>query len=488
MNGRRSFKSDDSFLEKLAIGATGARAVLQKLSDAGLHPVELERGSLNHKIWKHIKIKRLRVPDILVLDSATRIEVRAKTSLEISMSHSLSDPARGWDRGLENGDFVAVIECHKTGAGPTDWEASRLVQFIRVSELRGAFEQKHVVTEKPKGAEEGFEVRITWPAAIASAAGTVSEITSERLKFRRETDARAISLSLSKRHIRLTPLVTLGDRIVEGQILASVVPVLSALPSAKPAGIETYSAMLGSRSVAERYAAAKAFRHLNLRAGCSQLEQILADTKEHIFVRLETAATLAQWNIESGSNFIRETLASEYLEQRLEAVIILGELRTAAASDLLKTMLTDATQHAEIRAGAAWALGEIGSADSIETLVRTFGELSPAIQTEAARALRRIANTASSLIVAGLPTAMPEQRAGIAWALAHAGQFKVDELMSSMIDDNARRWAAYIIGSQDQTVWASRLEQLQQQDPQVYFAVTVLWQIIASWIANVNEY
>ena len=163
-------------------------------------------------------------------------------------------------------------------------------------------------------------------------------------------------------------------------------------------------------------------------------------------------------------------------------------MRTAAASDFLKAVLADTTQHAEIRAGAAWALGEIGRADSIASLVHTFAELSPAIRTEAARALRRIANSSSSQILAGLPAAMSDQRAGIAWALAHAGQFNVDELMSVMTDDNARRWAAYIIGSQDQAGWASRLEQLQKQDPQVYFAVTVLWQIMASWIANLNEY
>ncbi len=96
---RRSFKSDESFLEKLAIGATGTRAVMSDLRQQGFTPIELERGSSNWKIWKQIKIKRLRLPDILLLDKGIRIEARAKTALEISMSHSESDPERGWDRG-----------------------------------------------------------------------------------------------------------------------------------------------------------------------------------------------------------------------------------------------------------------------------------------------------------------------------------------------------------------------------------------------------
>ena len=63
---RRSFKSDESFLEKLAIGATGTRAVMSDLRQQGFTPIELERGSSNWKIWKQIKIKRLRLPDILL--------------------------------------------------------------------------------------------------------------------------------------------------------------------------------------------------------------------------------------------------------------------------------------------------------------------------------------------------------------------------------------------------------------------------------------
>ena len=68
---QRSFKSDESFLEKLAIGAIGARRVMADLQSQGYRPIELERGSSGFKIWKSIKIKRIRVPDILLVDSGT---------------------------------------------------------------------------------------------------------------------------------------------------------------------------------------------------------------------------------------------------------------------------------------------------------------------------------------------------------------------------------------------------------------------------------
>lgn len=79
---------------------------------------------MSYKIWKQIKIKRLRVPDILCLNCGTRVEARAKTQLEISMSHSLSDPERGWDKGLADRDVVALSLCAKSGERPVDWQAS----------------------------------------------------------------------------------------------------------------------------------------------------------------------------------------------------------------------------------------------------------------------------------------------------------------------------------------------------------------------------
>jgi len=49
MAGRRSFKADESFLEKLAIGAIGARAVFAEMVRQGHKPVELERGSMDYR-------------------------------------------------------------------------------------------------------------------------------------------------------------------------------------------------------------------------------------------------------------------------------------------------------------------------------------------------------------------------------------------------------------------------------------------------------
>src|SRR3990167_2472148 len=89
-----AFKTDESFLEKISIGAIGTRKAFDDLKRKGHTPIELERGSMNYKIWKRIKIKRIRVPDILCVNCGIRIESRAKSKFEISMSHSTSDPDR----------------------------------------------------------------------------------------------------------------------------------------------------------------------------------------------------------------------------------------------------------------------------------------------------------------------------------------------------------------------------------------------------------
>jgi len=185
---RRAFKSDVSFLEKISMGAIATHRVFEHLRDQGHNPFELERGSMSFKIWRKIKIKRIRVPDILCVACGRRVESRAKTAFEISMSHSLSDPERGWGYGLDDSDFVALVICKRVGDRPIDWQADELVQYIPVYELRSAQRNNLVRFVKPKGAEEGFEARISWPVAIARSAGIVKSVTSDHIQYYRQTD------------------------------------------------------------------------------------------------------------------------------------------------------------------------------------------------------------------------------------------------------------------------------------------------------------
>jgi hypothetical protein len=48
----------------LAVGAVGAQAVQQYLNSLGHDVVELERGSLATRIWRDVKRKRVRIPDL----------------------------------------------------------------------------------------------------------------------------------------------------------------------------------------------------------------------------------------------------------------------------------------------------------------------------------------------------------------------------------------------------------------------------------------
>jgi len=181
---------------------------------------------MSFKIWKGIKIKRVRVPDILCVDCGKRVESRGKTKLEVTMSHSVSTPERGWDFGLNDDDYIALVKCSKMGDRPTDWVAEDPVQYIPVSSMRDAFQRSMAVSEKPKGATEGFELRVTWPSCTANYGCRITFADTEKIQYRRLNDNRLVTLRLQKRGIRITPQVEVGEKAIKNQIIASAVPIL----------------------------------------------------------------------------------------------------------------------------------------------------------------------------------------------------------------------------------------------------------------------
>jgi hypothetical protein len=488
MANRRSFKSDVSFLEKISIGAIGTRQVFEDLENQGHRPLELERGSMNFKIWKEIKIKRIRVPDILCVACGRRIESRAKTTFEISMSHSLSDPQRGWDYGLHDSDFVALVVCRRSGNRPIDWQADKLVQYISVQELRSAQRNGLAIIVRPKGAEEGFEARISWPASIATSSGTVLSVTKHRIQYRRQSDNRTITLRLIRRGLVMESLVSEGDAVVQCMALAAVVPVIKLFPCFRSTTHEHYVNQLSTPSLSEIYAAAKALSLFKSEAVSQVLLNKVNDTSEHIYVRLEAAASLARHSEDHGWSFIKACLADAYLQNRLEAVIALAEIPSDASCQLLCEILMDNRQHPEIRAGGAWALGELHNPLALNALVDSFAGIDEDIRIEAARALAKLGSRFSQEIANKFPRTTPDKRPGIAWALSKSGKFKLEDLLDSLVDEDARHWVSYILGTQDQRRYIDELEKLKARDPEVYFAVTVLWKIMTSWVYELEEY
>jgi HEAT repeat protein len=286
----------------------------------------------------------------------------------------------------------------------------------------------------------------------------------------------------------LVPQCKVGDTVQAKQIVASVVPInLNPRPEAE-VDEKYFIKQLQSASLSDRYAAAKALRFLGYREAADTLKQRMDDEAEDIYVRLESGAALASHGIESGWEFLSDSIDSEFLTVQLETVIVLSEIRDSKSEQLLIRVLTDANRDTEIRAGAAWALGEFATESSVSALTETFDLASSEIKIEAARSLLRVTPSQLATIVAILRSVDPNKRDGIAWALARAGGFDPRDLMQGEIDDDLRRWTSYIVGYGKHLFAEGQIEELTRLDPEIHFAASVLWQILASWIHDLKEY
>jgi hypothetical protein len=195
---RLALKPDSSFFRKIAIGAIGTRTVCADLATRGHQIVELERGSLDTKLWKDVKRKRVRIPDLVCERCGLRVESRAKTKPELSMSHSLTDEARAWDFGMIETDCIAFPVCQaidekqwavgKLGVESSywheknrvRWKAEEGVNYFRVATFRSTAHARTMT----KGVTEGSETIIAWKAIFSSRTGTVESVGGESRPIR----------------------------------------------------------------------------------------------------------------------------------------------------------------------------------------------------------------------------------------------------------------------------------------------------------------
>lgn len=488
-----NFKSDDSFLRKLAVGAAGTNTTIDKLKIMGFNPIELERGSTGFKIWKKIKIKRVRVPDVLCLNTGLRFESRGKTKLEISMSHSLNDPKRSWDAGMRDDDFVSIVVFEQNDNSPVDLKQVSPVHFIKVKDMREAFTAGQVSITQPKGFEEGSEIRVMWTCAAANQKSIISSVDSGKISMIPISGTRrqSIQLSRSKGLITLIPQVNTGDIVDVNQIVASVVPVNKEIQCPTSVSEAYFIDKLASVNLSERYAAAKALRYRGYTLARPVLESRMTDIDEDIYVQLEAAAALAAYDSANGWEFIENKLRSPVitvpLETQLETVIVASEIPKMRSEQLLIEVLSDSQRDDELRAGAAWALGQFASVSSATALVDTFNSSPLEIKVEAARALLRIAEPQIPHLIDLLKNGDPAKRDGLSWVLSRTGKFNPSDMVIGA-DENLRKWMSYIVGYGKDKFVQGDVEAICKADPEVYFAASVLWQIVASWVNDLKEY
>lgn len=357
------FKTDSSFLQFLTMGALGTKQVVRELQGLGFQPIELERYSTSNKIWA-TKIKRLRLADLLCVRTGLRAEVRAKSNLEIRMSHAPNNPDRHWDAGLRDEDVVAIVRCQSNEQGSQEVAACE-ANYFTVRDLRRSADPKQL--SALKAASEGSEQHLTWPSIVSSRPGTVIDTQADRLIVEWESDqrpSRRYTYSLRGKSL----FVTKGQRFTAETMFLAGSP--TSLADLMKYSKHTYDAISGLRSteITDRYAAAKALPHRpELHRVARPILVAMLGGKSDPRLGLEVAKAVSALGGDAGDKYINEVIwKGGDAAMRMEAVFIATELgqlgKRAQAIDVLMRVAGDRERFAEdeIRQAAVWGLGHAG--------------------------------------------------------------------------------------------------------------------------------
>lgn len=496
---RLSFKPDASFFRKIAIGAVGTRAIVVDLAGYGHQVVELERGATDTKLWKDVKRKRVRIPDLVCQQCGQRIESRAKTKAELAMSHSTVE-ARAWDFGMVDPDWVAFPVCEpgeedswsvgRLRSGSSYWHEREWVRWRIGGRINyftvAAFRAVPYSKSSTKGVTEGSETAISWGATFANYPGVVESIAGRNLLIRPASGGRRLSRRISPGQ---EILVAAGDNIETHQALGSVVVSLTAdeltCPGVLPEGHIAH--LLASRERTQRFTGIKLARLRREPEHRSVAEELASDDEEDVYVRLEAASYLASTCGQSPRALFGPYLAGTDPQNRLETVIALAEAATAEAVQMLSELLDDGDQPHFLRSAAAWGLGRIGGEAATSRLMRAFGDVNQAIREEALEHLATLGAAATPILLEGLHAPSPEVAAGAAEALRQQQPLDPDtvaRLVDELRSAAPSPWAVWLYGHLPRDQVAGAIADLQQTAPALHYAVSLLWSFVESWIAR----
>lgn len=468
-----AFKTNESFLEKLTMGAAGTRHAAQYLSDRGHTVFELERGTTTNKIWS-IKVKRLRLPDLQCLRCGVRVEARAKSKLEIKLSDSPTVPGREWDAGLRDQDLVVLVPFRADASGK---RPAGPVTAFSVGALRAAVERSRL--GPPKSSAEGAERDRTWPSVCPSRPGQVEDVADDRIRVRWE-DGRTYSYRLreDKPFLYLGPGETFGagDRL----LLGSVEPLAD---SACPGAIWDPILDLGSHQAVDTYGAVKALGLIGQPSAAGALRQI-ARSHDDIRVRLEALGALARLGDDEAPRAlgsIAQTTESQ-LDMAMEAVLILSELRSELSSAALRLIAVGRHLPDELRAAAVWGLAV--TSEHPGDAVPFLGDEDDLVALHAIAGSTRGLRDAELRTLAAMVDGSARQAAAAVYVLSRYGARGARELLRLALesDGQTRLWALYGLGEagKDEVVEATGGELPDDLES----LLEPMWQAHQSWLGT----
>ena len=500
MPARSAFKTNASFFRMLAQGAVGAQVVQHYLNGLGHRIVELERGALSTKIWRDVKRKRVRIPDLCCTACGTRIESRAKTSPDLRMSHSTGDAERAWDYGMLDSDWVAFPilspEHHIRDAGAlgsrrslwrerilTSWTSAGHINVFRVSAFRGVtFTQL-----RQKGVTEGSELQVRWNARFAPGDGRVTAVRADRV------DYTTVDSPRRPRHWRVGANqragLDAGDEFQTHQVVAGDVTPLGLDERRCQQGCDRQRIreMLHSRERTSRFTGCKLARLTKVEELADTIRDLAEDGAEDTYVRMEARSYLCDLLDESADRWFRATLLEHPDDQmRLEAAVALAETPTQSAFELLRLVFEDRRQPAFLRSACAWAIGCHGTDQAAECLVRAFADIAPGIREEALVALENFGASNLDALLAGLGDESSDIAAGSAEAIRRVRAVSGDHVTEiiAIAERSGSTWPVWTLAHLPRDDVRPYIAALQNRRPDIHYALSVLWTFLESWIAE----
>jgi len=495
-----ALKPDFSFFRKVALGAVGSRYVAEDLERLAHRIVELERGAMDTKLWKDVKRKRVRIPDLVCDRCGLRVESRAKTKTDLSMSHSLSDHERAWDFGMVDRDVIAFPVC--TAGDEEQWSSGRLkdpisywhernwiqwraqgrVNYVRVGRFRAVPRD----SASTKGVTEGSETSIAWKARFSRRDGYVEAVSGQRITIVRASDGHRHTQTVP---VELRVVVDTGEEVALNQIIASRVQPENdkdlRCPGVLPDGY--ISRLLESRERTQRFTGVKLARLRHDDSLGATIGGLERDQEEDMYIRLEAVAYLVAVCGASAEDLFAPYLASPDPQIQLEAVITLGEAGTEQCVAMLSAILDAPERPYFARSAAAWCLSRVGGTQATRRLVRAFGDVDRNLREEALEGIVTLHSDAVPVLLAGLQEVDPAIAAGCAEALRQHGALSAEslgELTAQLASGNPSVWTVWLAGHLPREHLTGAVAELQDTEPELHYAISLLWSFIESWIAR----